>query len=99
MKHALIFLALLLSAGVFDPSRNKRPARLQLGANARHFSAPMSSEVAFRNSTPPPKVMTESHEAVAATAQFRMGRRHRTYIGGELGTGALDSAGSSTAGV
>ncbi len=98
MKHASIFL-ILLSACVFDPSRNKRPARLQLGANARHFSAPMSSAVAFRDSTPPPKVMTESYEAVAATAQFTLGMRHRTYVGGELETGALDSRGSSTAGV
>ena len=38
-------------------------------------------------------------QAVAATAQFTLGMRHRTYVGGELETGALDSRGSSTAGV
>lgn len=97
MKHTPILLV-LLSACVLDPSRHKRPARLQIGANARHFAAPMTSRVAFRDSTPPPKVMTESHEAIAATAQFTMGMRHHAYVGGELETGALDSPGSSTAG-
>ena len=32
---------ILASAGcVLDPARNRRPARLLLGANARHFTAP-----------------------------------------------------------
>ncbi len=90
-------LAGIVTGCVFDPSRERRPARMFLGANARHFSAPTSSEVAFRDRTPP-REMTVSHEAVAATAQFTMGMRHRTYIGGELETGMLDVAGSSTAG-
>ncbi len=98
----IILLASLLAGFAtgcaFDPHRHKRPARFLVGANARHFSAPMSSQVAFRNATPPPKVMTQSHEAIAATAQFTMGMRHHTYLGGELETGALDSSGSSTAG-
>lgn len=98
MKSILLILLVSQSACAFDPGRHKRPARLLIGANARHYAAPAGSQVAFRNATPPPKVMTESHEAVGATAQFTLGMRHRTYIGGELEAGSLDSRGSSTAG-
>lgn len=96
MTRAAILLS-LLSACVLDPSRHKRPARMQVGATARHFAAPAGSDVAFRDSMPPPKVMTESHEAVAASLQFTQGLRHHLYLGGELEAGALDSRGSSTA--
>lgn len=83
-------------ACAFDPNRHRRPARLLLGANTRHFTAPDGANVAFRDTTP--SVMTSSHESVAATAQFTLGASHRTYFGGELETGFLDIAGSSTAG-
>lgn len=101
MIRSLVLVAVLAGIATgcaFDPARERRPARMMLGANARHFAAPTSAEVAFRDTTPPPREMTVSHEAVAATAQFTMGMRHHTYVGGELEAGALDEPGSSTAG-
>lgn len=92
---ALALVGATLVGCAFDPYRNKRPARLLLGANARHFAAPLRSEVAFRDTTPPAKEMTVPHEAAAATAQFTMGMRHDLYIGGELEAGMLDEPGSS----
>lgn len=107
MTRIAILVALACSACVLDPSRHKRPSRMQIGANARHFTAPMGSgpesrlidqQVAFRTSNPPPKEMTTSHQAASISGQFTQGMRHGLYLGGELEAGMLDVAGSSTAG-
>jgi len=99
LSLALGTTALGTTGCAFDPARDRRPARILIGANARHFQAPIrNSEVAFRDSNPPSREMTVAHEAASATAQFTMGMRHRMYLGGELEAGVLDEAGSSTAG-
>jgi len=98
----LLALTLVVTAlgCALDPARDKRPSRALIGANARHFQAPIKrSQVAFRDTNPPAKEMTVDHEAVSATAQFTMSMRHRTYAGGELEAGVLEGAGSSTAGM
>ncbi|MBA2542387.1 MAG: hypothetical protein H0V17_22285 [Deltaproteobacteria bacterium] len=96
IKALAVALALTSVACAFDPNRHRRPARLLLGANTRHFTAPSGSNVAFRDTTP--TVMTSSHESIGGTAQFTLGASHHTYFGGELETGFLNGPGSSTAG-
>jgi hypothetical protein len=99
IRSIALVLAVFAVGCAFDPARERRPARMMIGANARHFQAPIrSGDVAFRDSMPPPREMTVGHEAVAGSVQFTQGMRHHTYIGGELEAGALDEPGSSTAG-
>jgi hypothetical protein len=95
---ALALLAAAVTGCALDPHRHDRRTRLLLGANTRHFQAPISNgNVAFRDTAPPPAVMTTSHEAVAATANFTVNAlSRRTYVGGELEAGMLTQRGSST---
>ena len=96
MRSLACLLAVSAIACAAGP-RRARPDRMLIGAHARHFAAPTRSDVAFRDSNPPPREMTVGHEAVGATAQFTAGVRDNLYVGGELEGGMLDTPGSSTA--
>lgn len=100
MTRALAWACLVAActtACALDPHRNKRPARLQLGAAARGFGATEVPQVAARGG---PVMMTPlaREEAFSATAQFTMRAMRNFYLGGELEAGMLSAAGSNYAG-
>lgn len=99
MRVALVVLALCASCA-FDPARHSRPARMQVGAQVRHFPAgqqvPMASFKASEQQ--PMRTTTESHEAFLAAFGFTMNMRNAMYVGGELEAGMLETRSSNAAG-
>jgi hypothetical protein len=98
MRVALVVFA-LCGGCVLDGARDRRPARMQLGAQARHFPAgqqlPMT---AFKATEQPTMTTTDSHQAFMAALGLTMGMRNGMYVGGELEAGMLETAGSNAAG-
>ena len=81
-----------------DPVRD-RPARLQLGMNARSFaSSSETGEPIAKRTTEPTSLATGEHEGVTGSAQFTMATPLHTYAGGELEAGGFASSGSNIAG-
>jgi hypothetical protein len=81
-----IVVAVVAAGCALDKHRYERPARLQIGANARSFAGPPARDVTFRETQPSPP----SPEAGATGAgRFTMGTRYHAYFGGELETGAF----------
>jgi hypothetical protein len=98
MHRVVVGIALALAAQgcALDKHRYDRPARLQLGANARSFAAPAPGGVALRQ-TETPAVKPEA--GATGTGRFTMSSRHHLYFGGELESGAFaDGRFSSIAG-
>lgn len=104
MRGAVIVLV-VLGGCVLDPYRHTRPARLEIGANTRGFSAApaaaRSPDVAAIESAGASggggEPARQQFAAVSGSVQFTMGMAHRTYLGGELEAGALDERGSNLA--
>jgi hypothetical protein len=98
MRVALVVLALCASCA-FDPARHSRPARMQVGAQVRHFPAGQQVPMlAFKAAEQPTRTTTESHEAFLAAFSFTMSMRGAMYVGGELEAGMLETRSSNAAG-
>lgn len=102
--RGLAIVILVLGGCVLDPYRHTRPARLQIGANTRGFSAapapaapPGATFLETEGSGGGAKPPRRQFAAVSGSVQFTMAMAHRTYVGGEVEAGALDERGSNLA--
>ncbi|HLL25260.1 MAG TPA: hypothetical protein VK427_24160, partial [Kofleriaceae bacterium] len=96
---AAIVIGLMFTACAFDPAREKRPARLLLGANARGLAGSTASNIAARGEVAAPTSTPEvASGAITGSGQFTMRYGRVLRLGIELEEGRLDTAGSNYAG-
>ena len=92
-------LALLVVVGacVMDPARNLRPARYNVGMNARQLTS-MAPRTDVANRGGSPEMERVHASAVSASGQFTMATAEHLYLGAEVEAGRLIEHDSNLAG-